>query len=201
MTLATQLTMVRIAAIPVFMAAFLWNGDKLHGDWGKVTATVVFIIAAITDYYDGAVARWYKEETKLGKFMDPIADKLLVSTALIAMVEYRALTHIPSWAAIVIIGREFAVTGLRLICVPKGVLVESTSMAKWKTTAQLTLIITALVFLSFRMAIETYSWHEQSFGFLNWNHGVILALTWVAVILTTVSGYDYFRKNWHLLDE
>lgn len=183
------------------MATFLWNGDKLAGDWGKVAATVIFIIAAITDYYDGAVARWYKEETKLGKFMDPIADKLLVSTALIAMVEYRQITHIPSWAAIVIIGREFAITGLRLICLPKGVMVESSAMAKWKTTAQLTVIITALVFLSFRMAIETYGWHQQSYGFLEWNHGVILFLTWVAVILTLVSGYDYFRKNWHLLDE
>ena len=201
MTLASKLTLVRIGAIPIFMAAFLYNGDRLNGDWNKVFATFVFIVAAITDYYDGAVARWYKEETPLGQFMDPIADKLLVSTALVAMVEYRSISFTAAWVAIVIIGREFAVTGLRLICTPKGEMVESTNLAKWKTTAQLTAIITALVFISARVFIETRGLQAESGSFLLWYGSIIQGLMWLAVILTVVSGYDYFRKNWHLLDQ
>ncbi|HQB84301.1 MAG TPA: CDP-diacylglycerol--glycerol-3-phosphate 3-phosphatidyltransferase, partial [Candidatus Rifleibacterium sp.] len=118
MTLATKLTLMRVAAIPFFMLAFFFRapGAPLEGDWGKALATLIFIIAAITDYYDGYLARLYKEVTTFGRFIDPIADKLLVSTALIAMVEYREITHTAAWVAIIIIAREFAVTGLRLIC-------------------------------------------------------------------------------------
>lgn len=205
MTLATKLTFVRVAAIPVFMVAFLWNPaerlDQLAGDWGKVLAAFVFIVAAITDYYDGAVARWYKEETTLGKFMDPIADKLLVSTALIAMVERRALTFVPAWVAIVIIAREFAVTGLRMICAPKGTVIESSRLGKWKTTFQLIAIISSLVFLAFRVMIETFHWEEIGGAFNPWHGPIISALMIPAVAVTIYSGYDYLKSHWNLLDE
>ncbi len=202
MTLATKLTFARVAAIPVFMGCFFWNSsESLAGDWGKVGACVVFIVAAITDYYDGAVARWYKEETTFGKFIDPIADKLLVSTALIAMVERRSLTFTPAWAAIIIIAREFAVTGLRLVCAPKGAVIEASNLGKWKTTFQLTAIITALVFLSFRVIMESYGLREALAAFLPWNGPIITVLMVLAVLMTVYSGYDYLKKNWHLLDE
>lgn len=202
MTLATKLTFMRVAAIPVFLGAFLWNGpDTPNGDWGKIVATVTFILAAITDYYDGAVARWYKEETTFGKFMDPIADKLLVSTALIAMVEYRSITFTPAWVAIVIIAREFAVTGLRLICTPKGMAIEASSLGKWKTTAQLTAIITALVFISIRVILSSWNYTEAAAAFAVYHGPIIQVLMVIAVIMTVYSGYDYLKRNWHLLDE
>jgi CDP-diacylglycerol---glycerol-3-phosphate 3-phosphatidyltransferase len=201
MTLATKLTLTRVVAIPIFLVTFLWRGpDHLAGDWGKVAATVVFIIAAITDYYDGAVARWYKEETTLGIFLDPIADKLLVATALVAMVEYRPLTFMPAWAAVIIIAREFAVTGLRLVCIEKGVVIGASPAGKWKTTFQLTTIITTLVFISARVVFETYGWVDWAAPFLT-HHGTLLqALVILTVAVTLWSGYDYLKKNWHLLD-
>ncbi|OQA09942.1 MAG: CDP-diacylglycerol--glycerol-3-phosphate 3-phosphatidyltransferase [bacterium ADurb.Bin374] len=202
MTLATKLTFMRVAAIPVFLGAFLWNGpDTPNGDWGKIVATVTFILAAITDYYDGAVARWYKEETTFGKFMDPIADKLLVSTALIAMVEYRSITFTPAWVAIVIIAREFAVTGLRLVCTPKGMAIEASNLGKWKTTAQLTAIITALVFISTRVILLSWSYTEAAAIFALYHGPIVQVLMMIAVIMTVYSGYDYLKRNWHLLDE
>lgn len=203
MTLATKLTMMRVGAIPLFLVAFFWNPDpgKLAGDWGKVTATVVFILAAITDYYDGAMARLYKEETTFGKFIDPIADKILVTTALVAMVEARPITFISAWAAVLIISREFAVTGLRLVCIPRGMPIEASHLGKWKTTTQMTAIISALVFLSARIIIETYQWQEAAARFIPMQGPVIQGLVWIAVLMTLYSGYDYLKKNWHLLDE
>ncbi|HOY68527.1 MAG TPA: CDP-diacylglycerol--glycerol-3-phosphate 3-phosphatidyltransferase [Candidatus Ozemobacteraceae bacterium] len=202
MTLATKLTFLRVAAIPVFLVSFLWRGpDQLAGDWGKVIATATFIFAAITDYYDGAVARWYKEETTFGKFIDPIADKLLVSTALIAMVEYRALTFTPAWVAIVIIAREFAVTGLRLICTPKGMAIEASNLGKWKTTAQLTAIITALVFISARVIMDSWQYTNAAATFAVYHGPIIQVLMGIAVLMTVYSGYDYLKRNWHLLHE
>ncbi|MBF0545489.1 MAG: CDP-diacylglycerol--glycerol-3-phosphate 3-phosphatidyltransferase [Candidatus Riflebacteria bacterium] len=201
MTLATKLTLARVAAIPVFIAAFTWNEGTLTNDWGKITATIVFIIAAITDYYDGAMARFYKEETTFGKFIDPIADKLLVSSALIVLVEYRTISCIPSWAAAVIISREFAVTGLRLLGAPKGMSVEASSFGKWKTATQLISIITTLVFICFRVLFETYNIDSFKAVFFKIYNPTILILLYAAVIMTVLSGYDYFKKNWHLLDE
>ncbi|MEW6712279.1 MAG: CDP-diacylglycerol--glycerol-3-phosphate 3-phosphatidyltransferase, partial [Candidatus Riflebacteria bacterium] len=149
MNLATKLTLMRVIAIPFFILAFSWKnpGSELSGDWGKVIATIIFIIAAITDYYDGYLARRYQQVTTLGRFMDPIADKLLVSTALIMMVEYRSITHTAGWIAVIIIAREFAVTGLRLVCAEKGRVIDASSAGKLKTTAQLTAIITALTLI------------------------------------------------------
>ena len=201
MTLATKITLFRVVAIPVFMATFLWNGLTLHGDWGKISATVIFILGAISDYYDGAIARLYKQETKFGKFMDPIADKLLVSAALIVMVEYREITFVPAWMAVIIIAREFAVSGLRMVCAPKGTVIEASNLGKWKTTAQLTAIITALVFLSFRILIETYNWKDIGAWFLPVHGKIIIGLLYIAVVMTLYSGYDYLKKNWLLLDE
>ncbi len=203
MTLATKLTLRRVVAIPLFMAAFFYRapGVSLEGDWGKVLATLIFIAAAITDYYDGYLARLYKQVTTFGRFIDPIADKLLVSTALIAMVEYQQLTHTAAWVAIIIIAREFAVTGLRLICAERGQVIDASGAGKLKTTAQLTAIITALCFLSIRIFLLTFK-HAAYFEMLMKIYSpVIQGLMLLAAIATVYSGYDYFKKNWHFLDE
>ncbi|MBF0406830.1 MAG: CDP-diacylglycerol--glycerol-3-phosphate 3-phosphatidyltransferase [Candidatus Riflebacteria bacterium] len=201
MTLATKLTLFRVCAIPIFVISFTWNGEKLISDWGKVSATAIFIIAAITDYYDGMLARYYQEVTNFGKFIDPIADKLLVSTALIVLVEYRFISHIPAWCAAIIIAREFAVTGLRLIGIPKGMPIEASSFGKWKTTAQMVSIITTLVFISFKVIIETYNLTEFKGSFYPYYSNILTILLYISVVITVLSGYDYFKKNWHLLDE
>ncbi|MDN5278262.1 MAG: CDP-diacylglycerol---glycerol-3-phosphate 3-phosphatidyltransferase [Clostridiales bacterium] len=203
MTLATKLTLMRVVCIPFFMIAFLWRGpnDSLAGDWGKVIATFIFIVAAITDYYDGYLARRYKQITTLGRFMDPIADKLLVSTALISMVEYRNLTFTAGYIAIIIIAREFAVTGLRLVCAEKGKVVDASNAGKLKTTTQLTAIITALCFLSLRVYFETYQMAEANTILMKFYAPAIQALMLIAAISTLYSGYDYFKKNWNLLDQ
>ncbi|MDD3146660.1 MAG: CDP-diacylglycerol--glycerol-3-phosphate 3-phosphatidyltransferase [Candidatus Riflebacteria bacterium] len=203
MTLATKLTMMRVAAIPFFMGAFFFKapGEPLNSDWGKAIATLIFIIAAITDYYDGYLARLYKEVTTFGRFIDPIADKLLVSTALIAMVEYREITHTAAWVAIIIIAREFAVTGLRLICAERGQVIDASGAGKVKTTAQMTAIITALCFLTIRVFLLSYSQHDYLDMLMKIYAPVIQALMLIAAAATVYSGYDYFKKNWHFLDE
>lgn len=203
MTLATKLTLARVAAIPFFMMAFFYRapGASLGSDWGKIVATVIFIAAAITDYYDGYLARRYQEVTTFGKFIDPIADKLLVSTALIAMVEYRDISCTTAWVAIIIIAREFAVTGLRLICAEQGQVIDASGAGKLKTTAQLTAIITALCFLSIRILLLSYSQHSYLELLMQYYAVTIQSLMIIAALATIYSGYDYFKKNWHFLDE
>jgi len=203
MNLATKLTLLRVVAIPFFMLAFAYRapGSPLENDWGKVIATVIFILAAITDYYDGYLARLYGQVTTFGKFIDPIADKLLVSTALIAMVEYREITHTAGWVAIIIIAREFAVTGLRLICAEQGHVIDASSAGKIKTTAQLTAIITALCFVSIRISLLSYG-HQVYLDMLMHIYAVVIqVLMVIAAVSTVYSGYDYFKKNWKFLDE
>jgi CDP-diacylglycerol--glycerol-3-phosphate 3-phosphatidyltransferase len=202
MNLATKLTLLRIFAIPFFLIAFFWKpvDAPLAEDWGKVAATVIFILASITDYIDGYLARLYKQITTLGRFMDPIADKLLVSTALISMVEYRAITNTAGYIAIIIIAREFAVTGLRLVCAEKGKVIDASSAGKVKTTFQMTAIITTLCLLSLRVIFETYAFVEYNNFLMDFYSPLIQILMILAALATLYSGYDYFKKNWHLLD-
>ena len=203
MNLATKLTLARVVAIPLFMLAFLWKAPNvaLASDWGKIVATIIFIIAAITDYYDGYLARRYNMVTTFGKFIDPIADKLLVSAALIVMVAYREITYTSAWVAVIIIAREFAVTGLRLICAEKGLVIAASQAGKIKTVTQLTAIITALCLISIRIVLETQNLTEYLNSFNQYYGYVIYVLMAVASIATIYSGYDYFRKNKQFLEK
>jgi CDP-diacylglycerol--glycerol-3-phosphate 3-phosphatidyltransferase len=207
MNLATKLTLARVIAIPLFMVAFLWKspGVSLVSDWGKIIATVIFIIAAITDYFDGYLARKYNMVTTFGKFIDPIADKLLVSAALIVMVVYREISYTSAWVTVIIIAREFSVTGLRLICAEKGVVIAASNAGKFKTVSQLVAIITALCFISIRVILDTYYSTEVGNNFpvmFNTYYGyVIYTLMGIATIATIYSGYDYFRKNKSFLEK
>ena len=197
MNLATKLTVARVIAIPVFMLAFMWQSPRssLVEDWGKIAAAVIFILAAITDYYDGYLARRYNMITTFGKFIDPIADKLLVSAALIVMVAYKEITYTSAWIVVIIIAREFSVTGLRLICAEQGNVIAASPAGKFKTVTQLLAIITALIFISVRVILETKNLTEYSNQFNAYYGYVIQGLMIIAAIATIYSGYDYFRKN------
>ena len=203
MNLATKLTIARVIAIPLFILAFMWHapGVSLVGDWGKIIAAIIFIIAAITDYFDGYLARKYNMVTTFGKFIDPIADKLLVSAALVVMVAYREITYTSAWVTVIIIAREFAVTGLRLICAEKGVVIAASNAGKFKTVTQLTAIITALCLISIRIILET-NYNNETYNMFNTYYGyIIYLLMGIATIATIYSGYDYFRKNKSFLEK
>jgi len=161
MTLASLLTLSRIFLIPVFMTLILVRSDK-------ILALVVFVVAALTDGLDGYIARARKEITKFGQLMDPIADKLLVSSALIAMVE---LGQISSWAVMVILGREFAVSGLRMVVAAEGIIIPASFLGKLKTFSQIVAIVALLL-----------------------NLPAAQVLLWIAVAITVISGVDYFFK-------
>ncbi|MGI6553643.1 MAG: CDP-diacylglycerol--glycerol-3-phosphate 3-phosphatidyltransferase [Clostridia bacterium] len=171
MNLANRLTVIRILLVPIFMVFLL---TRIPG--GRFWATVVFIIAAITDGLDGYIARSRQQITKLGRLIDPLADKLLISAALVSLVE---LSLVPAWVAVLIISREFAVTGLRTIAASEGVLIGASALGRAKTVGQVVAIILLLV-------------QELPWPFLPLLAKVGLG---VAVVLTIVSGADYFAKS------
>ena len=131
MNLPNKLTVMRVIMVPFFVVLMLVPicGQPCEG-WCKWTALAVFIIAAFTDLFDGRIARKYKLVTNFGKFMDPLADKLLVCSALICLVE---LERIPAWIVIIIIGREFIISGFRLIAAEKGIVIAAGWWGKFKT--------------------------------------------------------------------
>lgn len=173
MTTASKLTMLRVALVPVFIVLMLVGGEQT---WAISLA--VFIIASFTDFLDGYIARHYNQVSNFGKFMDPLADKLLVMSALIIFVAWH---QIPSWAAIVIIAREFAVTGLRLIAVERGRVIAAGISGKIKT-------FSSLVFL----CIMITPWHSVPLvgSFTVDDLGVL-----VMVVATVWSGTEYFARN------
>ena len=174
MNLPNKLTVMRMLAVPVFVVLMLIpvDGAACEG-WCKWTALAVFIIAAFTDLFDGRLARKYKLVTNFGKFMDPLADKLLVCSALICLVE---LERIPAWAVIIIIAREFVISGIRLIASDDGVVISASKWGKVKTVFQMIMV-----------------------GFMIGNLPIFDILTqilmWIALILTVVSLIDYIAKN------
>jgi CDP-diacylglycerol--glycerol-3-phosphate 3-phosphatidyltransferase len=117
------------------------------------------------------------------------------------MVEYREITNTAAWVAIIIIAREFAVTGLRLICAERGKVIDASGAGKLKTTAQLTAIITALCFLTIRIFLLSYAQQQWLDLLMQFYAVTIQALMIIAAVATVYSGYDYFKKNWHFLDQ
>ena len=165
MNLPNKLTLLRIILVPVFMAFLLFQ-FALPQMYLRYIAAGVFILAAITDGLDGYLARKRGLVTKLGKLIDPLADKLLISAALIALVE---LGDITAWPAIIIIGREFAVTGLRVVAASEGLVISASNLGKYKTNAQIFAIIAIIMKIPYAEI-----------------------LLWIAVLLTIISGVDYF---------
>lgn len=184
MNIPNQITISRILLIPLFLIIMLvpfnWGEMTLLGATMPVThfvGALLFIIAASTDWVDGYYARKYNLVTNLGKFLDPLADKLLVSAALIVLVE---LNYAASWIVIIIISREFAVTGLRLILAGTGEVVAANMLGKIKTWTQI-------------VAISALLLHNIIFEMVNFPFDQVAL--YVALIFTIWSGVDYFVKN------
>lgn len=171
MNLPNSLTIIRIILIPIFVVILL-----VRIPYGDYIAALIFSVAALTDSLDGYLARKRKEVTTLGVILDPLADKLLITAALISLVE---LARIPGWTAIVILGREFAVTGLRAIKAEQGIVIPASWMGKVKTISQIAAILLVLLEKSF----------QQFFSF-----PIGLWMLYLAVAITVVSGIQYFYK-------
>lgn len=179
MNLPNKLTTLRVIMIPFFVFFLLWQNGENHTF--RMIALALFIIASLTDLLDGKIARKYNLVTNFGKFMDPLADKLLVCSALICLIELNAL---PAWMVIIIISREFIISGFRLIASDNGVVIAASYWGKFKTTFQMLMVI--VLILNVQMPFF------QILGKI---------LTYAALILTVVSLIDYIVKNKDVLKE
>jgi CDP-diacylglycerol--glycerol-3-phosphate 3-phosphatidyltransferase len=201
MTLANKLTFVRLGLVPVFMAALAFPHF-----WSRVFALVIFVGAALTDYYDGQLARRTGTITRIGTLMDPLADKLLVAAALIGFVEIHEL-HIPAWIVVLIICREFLITGLRSLAAARGTVMAAESAGKWKTAIQMTTVIIILLILILNRALEHWpvlfaAWpHDVLENILSTLHHAPLVLMSLTMMVTVLSGGLYIRKYRRLLRE
>ncbi|MGI5912807.1 MAG: CDP-diacylglycerol--glycerol-3-phosphate 3-phosphatidyltransferase [Syntrophomonadaceae bacterium] len=171
MNLPTKLTVLRIILIPVFVVLLL---NKLP--YGDYLAAAIFIIAACTDSLDGYLARRWKQVTILGIILDPLADKLLITAALISLVD---LGRIPGWIVIIILGREFAVSGLRAVKAGDGIVIPASIWGKYKTISQ----IVAVLLIILEDLYHTFT----TLPLGNW-------ALYIAVIITIVSGVEYFYR-------
>jgi len=172
MNLPNKLTIFRVFLIPIFLVFFFFQESIPGGKW---IALAVFIIASLTDLADGKIARKYNLVTDFGKFMDPLADKLLTCSAMIALIEF---DRIPAWVVIVIIAREFTISGFRLVAADNGRVIAASMWGKVTTTFQMVMVIVLIAKLSF-------SW----IGYLE------QFLIYASLVLTVVSLIDYLVKN------
>jgi CDP-diacylglycerol--glycerol-3-phosphate 3-phosphatidyltransferase len=185
MNLPTLVTLLRVFFVPLIVAALVQDNwiVSVHG-WritNELLALAIFLVASATDLLDGYLARRWKQVTTVGTLLDPIADKLLISAALIALVQVRA---VPAWIVILIIAREFAVTGLRSIAASAGYTIKASELGKTKMVTQV--IAVSLFLISIRR-----QWVAP------WAMGWMLAV----VALTLLSAADYFRKFWRKVDD
>ncbi len=174
MTTATKITLLRVAMIPAYLVFMYLSGGQ-PGLWMWI-ALGIFILASITDFVDGHIARKYNQISDFGKFLDPLADKLLTLAAMCMFCQWGSF---PAWALMIVLTREFAVSGLRMVAGPKGKVIAAGKSGKFKTAS-------SMIGLCVLMAFPTICW-----------------LTWVVVgmiVFTTVySGVEYFVQNWKCL--
>ena len=173
MNLPNKLTILRTIMIPVFLIFLYIPGLGMTGD---VLADAIFVLASFTDLLDGKIARKYNLVTNFGKFMDPLADKLLVCSALIALVD---LNRIPAWVVIIIIAREFIISGFRLIASDNGVVIAASYWGKFKTTFQMIMIILLILNIDYP-----------------YSNIVNMVIMYIALALTIISLLDYIIKNY-----
>lgn len=188
MNLANRITMARIFLVPIIMFFLLVNLNiepirfqDFSITYNQIVAALIFIIAASTDGLDGYIARKNKTVTNLGKLLDPLADKLLVAAVLISLVEMNRLDAV---IAVIIISREFAITGLRQIALLEGKVLAASTWGKWKTAVQITMIIVLLL---------------NNFPFVLIDLRFDLIISWAGALITVYSGFDYFMKNKDLI--
>lgn len=177
MNLPNKLTVLRVILIPFFVLSLLLEGGTVQSL--RYIAVAIFIVASLTDMLDGKIARKYNLVTNFGKFMDPLADKLLVCSALICLVE---LGQLPAWMVIIIVSREFIISGFRLVAAEQGIVIAASYWGKFKTTFQMIAVILMIINVP-ALSILT------------------VLCTWIALILTIVSLVDYIAKNHKVLTE
>lgn len=177
MNLPNKLTVLRVCMIPFFVVMLLLNGGE--NQTYRYIAAAIFIVASLTDMLDGKIARKYNLVTNFGKFMDPLADKLLVCSALICLVD---LKQLPAWMVIVIISREFIISGFRLVASDNGIVIAASYWGKFKTTFQMISVILLIV------RIPAFTVLTQ-------------ICVWTALVLTVISLVDYIAKNHKVLTE
>jgi cardiolipin synthase (CMP-forming) len=186
--LPNMLTYARILAVPLVLLCFYLEGRTRPTDFWRWAALAIFLAASVTDYFDGYVARVWKQTSNIGKMLDPIADKLLVSAVLLLLAYDRTIDKWSLWAAIIILCREILVSGLREYLAGLKVSVPVTRLAKWKTTMQLV----AIGFLLAGPAGDKIVPYTTETG---------IALLWISAIVTLYTGYDYFRAGLkHIMD-
>ena len=191
MNLANKLTLLRVILIPFFIVCFyipnlVVNTISVNNHlipYANLLGLVIFLLAAITDFIDGYIARKYNMITDFGKFMDPLADKLLVTAALLILLENGLIA---GWVVFIILAREFIVTGFRTIAASKGVVIAAGWLGKIKTVVQFIMISTLLLL---NYPFELFNWPVDQ---------IFVAL---AVVLTVASGVEYIYKNLHIFDE
>lgn len=193
MNLANKLTLIRILLVPIFLV-FIGTKDI---PYGSTIATIIFVLASITDKLDGYIARSRNQITNFGKFMDPLADKLLVTAALISLVE---LQIVPAWAAVIIIAREFAVSGLRSIAASQGKVIAASWWGKIKTVIQIIAIILLLVKVNIGDFKYLSAFIRKDNAWTHFFEVVPSIMLMAAVIITLISGYEYFKHNKEALD-
>lgn len=174
MTLATKITLLRVLMIPVYLVTMYLSGGSA-GPW-MWASLAIFIIASLTDFVDGYIARHYDQTTDFGKFLDPLADKLLTLAAMCMFCQWGTF---PAWALMIILTREFAVSGLRMVAGPKGKVIAAGKSGKVKTASSM---IGLCVWMAFPGSLLL---------------GTIV--TWMIVITTVYSGVEYFIQNWNCL--
>lgn len=179
MNVPNLLSISRILSVPVFIVLMLRPTPE-RAFW----AGVVFSLASITDWFDGYLARKWGQVTRIGKLLDPVADKILIASALILLVEVNP-TLVPSWIAIIIIGREIAVTGLRAMAAAENVVIPAESLGKYKVGAQITAILSFL--FSYPIGAE-------------WPRLLGTAALWLAMVLALYSGGLYFFNYWKRME-
>lgn len=172
MNLANKITLIRVLLVPIFMVVLY-----LDYTYATYIAAAIFAIAALTDTLDGYIARSRNLVTNFGKFVDPLADKVLVAAALISLVEFG---KVPAWVVIIIITREFTITGFRILAASEGVTIAASSLGKIKTVTQLVAIISILI---------------NNFPFNLINFPFDMVMLYISLFFTVLSGIDYLYKN------
>ena len=180
--LPNMLTYARILAVPAIVLCFYLEGRIRPTEWWRWVAFWLFVAASVTDYFDGYIARIWKQTSNIGRMLDPIADKLLVSAVLLLLAYDRTIDKWTLWAAIIILCREILVSGLREYLAGLKVSVPVTKLAKWKTTLQ-------LIAIGFLLAGPA---GDQMFPYVT---EIGSGLLWVSALVTLYTGYDYFRAG------
>jgi CDP-diacylglycerol--glycerol-3-phosphate 3-phosphatidyltransferase len=191
MNLPNSITMSRIVMIPLLLwiltPHFPWHGSGAQ----EVTASVLFVLASITDGLDGYLARKRKQITTMGMLLDPLADKIMVAGALIALVAYNPAV-VKVWIVVIIVGREFLISGLRSIASSEGFTIEASDLGKLKTVTQIVCVVSAIL---------AHHWSQWHFGL------VIVPVNWIAVaaiyftlVVSIISAVDYFVGFWKKID-